>query len=110
MLEEDVDDHTLGGRQENLLDEALVLVVSAVSADELHASPWQRHVEDASVGGVGEVEANDLPRSRLRSSSLRRIHVSKRPTRRGVTLTLNPATFCPDENHPASEQLAVDVW
>ena len=60
LLEEDVDHDPLGRRQENLVDEALVLVVSAVSADELHASSRQRHVEDASVGGVGEVEAHDL--------------------------------------------------
>ena len=60
LLEENVDDEPLGRRQENLLDEALVFVVSAVSADELHASSRQRHVEHAGVGGVGEVEAHDL--------------------------------------------------
>ena len=60
LLEEDVDDEPLGRRQENLVDEAFVLVVSAVSADELHASSGQRHVEHAGVCGVGEVEAHDL--------------------------------------------------
>ena len=60
LLEEHVYYEPLGRRQENLFDEALVLVVAAVSADELHASTWQRHVEDASVGSVGEVEAHDL--------------------------------------------------
>ena len=60
LLEEDVDDEPLGRRQQDLLDEPLVLVVSAVSADQLHASSRERHVEHAGVGGVGEVEAHDL--------------------------------------------------
>jgi hypothetical protein len=34
--------------------------VAGVGADQLHLRARQRHVEDARVGGVGEVEAHDL--------------------------------------------------
>ena len=60
LREEHVDDDALGGREQDLVDELLVLVVAGVGADELHLRARQRHVEDARVGGVREVEAHDL--------------------------------------------------
>ena len=60
LTEEDVDDHALGGSDEHLFDELLVLVVAAVSADELHPGPGQGDVEDARVRGVGQVETHHL--------------------------------------------------
>ena len=60
VVEEDVDDDALGGREQHLLDEFLLLVVAAVGADELHPRPRKRDVEDARVGRVREVEAHDL--------------------------------------------------
>ena len=38
LVEEHVDDDALGGREDDLLDELLVLDVAAVAADELHAA------------------------------------------------------------------------
>ncbi len=60
LLEEDVDDDALGGSKQHLFDELLTLVVTAVGADELHPCARQGDVEDAGVGRVREVEANDL--------------------------------------------------
>ena len=60
LLEEHVDHDPLRRRQDHRLDELLVLVAAAVAADELHPGARQRDVEDAGVGGVGQVEADDL--------------------------------------------------
>ena len=60
VRKEHVDDDTLGGGEQDLVDELLALVVAGVGADQLHLRARQRHVEDARVGGVGEVEAHDL--------------------------------------------------
>ena len=60
LLEERVDDDPLGRREHDRLDELLALDTAAVAADELQPRPRQRDVEDARVGGVREVEANDL--------------------------------------------------
>ena len=38
-LEAHVDDDPLGGRQDDVLDELLVLDAAAVAADELHPAP-----------------------------------------------------------------------
>ena len=37
-----------------------MLVSAAVASDEFHARAWQRNLEDACVGGIGQVEADDL--------------------------------------------------
>ena len=60
VREEHVHDDTLGGGEQDLVDEFLALVVAGVGADQLHLRARQRHVEDTSVRGVGEVEAHDL--------------------------------------------------
>ena len=60
LLEERVDDDPLGRCEHDRLDELLALDTAAVAADELQPRPRQRDVEDARVGGVREVEANDL--------------------------------------------------
>ena len=63
-LEQDVDHHSLRGRQDDVLDEPLVLDMPAVAADQLHACARQSDLEDAGVGGIGQVEADDLVSSR----------------------------------------------
>ena len=60
VRKEHVDDDTLGGGEQDLVDQFLALVVAGIGADQLHLRARQRHVEDARVGGVGEVEAHDL--------------------------------------------------
>jgi hypothetical protein len=60
LREEDVDNDPLGGREQHLLDKLLVLVATAVGADELHARAGQGDVEDAGVRRVGQEEADDL--------------------------------------------------
>ena len=65
LAEQDVHDDALGGSQEHLLDELLVLVVPAVPAHELHPGTRDRHVEDPRVRRVREVEADNLASLRL---------------------------------------------
>ena len=60
LLEQHVDDHALGGSEDDRVDELLALVAAAVPAHELHSRARQRDVEDARVRGVGQVEADDL--------------------------------------------------
>ena len=60
IREKHIDYNTLGGGEQDLVDELVVLVVAGVGADQLHLRARQRHVEDARVRGVGEVEAHDL--------------------------------------------------
>ena len=65
LVEQDVHDHTLGGSEDDILDELLVLDVAAVAADELHARARQRDLERPGVRGVREVEAHDLAELRV---------------------------------------------
>ena len=65
LVEQDVHDHALGGREDDVLDELLVLDVAAVAADELHARARQRDLERPRVRGVREVEADDLAEPRV---------------------------------------------
>jgi hypothetical protein len=67
LFEVGVHDDALRGGQEHLLDEYLLLVVTAVAADELQRGSRQRDVEDTGVGGVGEVETDDLAAGCLES-------------------------------------------
>ena len=60
LLEEHVDDDALRRGEDHRVDEGLALVAAAVAADELHTRAGQRDVEDTRVGGVGQVEADDL--------------------------------------------------
>ena len=64
-LEEHVEDHALRRRQDRLLDDLLALAAAAVAADELHARPGQLDLEDARVGGVGQIQAHHLALPRL---------------------------------------------
>ena len=64
LIEQHIDDDALGRGDEQLVDVLLALVVPAVGTDELHASAGQRHVEHASVSGVRQEEADDLPATR----------------------------------------------
>jgi hypothetical protein len=59
-VEQDVDDDPLGRREDDVLDELLVLDPAAVAADELHPRARQRDLEYARVRRVGEVEAHDF--------------------------------------------------
>ena len=61
-VEAHVDDRALRRRQDHGVDELLVLAAAAVAADELHPPAADGDVEHARVGGVDEVEANDLAR------------------------------------------------
>ena len=65
LVEQDVDDHPLGGRENHLVDELLVLDVPAVAANQLHPCPRQRDLEGARVRGVRQVEADDLTEPRV---------------------------------------------
>jgi hypothetical protein len=60
LLEQHVDHRPLGGSQDDLFDELLVLHPPAVAADELHPCAGQRDLEHPGVGGVGQVDAHDL--------------------------------------------------
>ena len=60
LVEEHVDDDALGGRKDDVLDHLLALVVAAVAADELHPRTGDADLEDARVGRVGQIEADDL--------------------------------------------------
>ena len=60
LSEEHVDDDALRRSQDHRVDELLVLVAAAVATDQLHLRARQRHLEHASVGRVGQVEADDL--------------------------------------------------
>src|SRR5215208_2269140 len=59
-VEQHVDDRPLRGRKQDLLDEPLVLVSTAVAPDKLHAGAAKREVEDTRVRRVHEVEAHYL--------------------------------------------------
>ena len=59
-VEAHVDDRALGRRENDRLDELLPLAAAAVAADELHPAAADGDVEHARVGGVDQVEANDL--------------------------------------------------
>ena len=65
IWEEHVHDDALGRGEQDLVDELLVLVVAGVGADQLHLRARQRHIEDARVRGVREVEAHHLAVPRL---------------------------------------------
>src|SRR5581483_1445224 len=58
LVEQRVDDHPLGRRQYDVLDEMFVLDVAAVAANELDSRSGERDPEDAGVRGVREVEPN----------------------------------------------------
>ena len=60
-VEQDVDNRSLRGCQPNLVDEGFLLVASAVPANELHAGTREGDVEDAGIGGVDQVKADDVP-------------------------------------------------
>ena len=60
LVEQDVDDDPLGGRENDRLDELFLLAAAAVAADELHLRARKRDVEDARVRGVRQVDPNDL--------------------------------------------------
>ena len=62
---EHVHDDTLGRGEQDVADELLVLVVAGVGADQLHLRARQRHIEDARVRGVREVEARHLALRRV---------------------------------------------
>ena len=68
-VEEDVEDDPLGRREDHRLDELLVLAAAAVAADDLHPCVGDGEVEDAGVGGVGEVEADHLVPPRARGAA-----------------------------------------
>jgi hypothetical protein len=59
-IEEDIDDYALGWSDDYVFDELLVLHMAAVAADQLHPGSRHSHPEDTGVGGVSEVEADDL--------------------------------------------------
>ena len=63
-VEQDVDDRPLRGGKDHRLDPDLPFVAAAVCADQLHPRVWDSEVEDAGVGGVGEIEADDLVSAR----------------------------------------------
>ena len=69
LLEQHVDHHSLRRSEDHVVDELLVLDVAAVAADQLHPRPRQRDLEDAGVGGVGQVEAHDLAELRLTATA-----------------------------------------
>ena len=58
--EVDVEDDSFGRRDEDFVNEFLVLVMAAVCAYELHLCARDCDVEDARVRGVRQVETNDL--------------------------------------------------
>ena len=60
LFEQHVHDDALRRRDDDRLDELLALDPAAVAAHELHARARQRDVEDARVGRVRQVEADDL--------------------------------------------------
>ncbi len=60
LLEENVDDDSLRGREDHRVDELLALVAAAIAADELDSRARQGDVEHTRVRSVGQVEANDL--------------------------------------------------
>ena len=59
-VEQDIDDDSLGGSEDHVVDELLVLDVAAVAADELHPRARQLDLEHPRVRGVGQVEADHL--------------------------------------------------
>jgi hypothetical protein len=63
-LEEGIDDDALRRRDEHGIDQLLVLVASAVTADQLQSRTWKRHVEDACVRRIRHIETHDLAASR----------------------------------------------
>ena len=73
-VELDVDDRALRGSEQDLLDERLALVATAVAADELHPSVGDRDVEDPGVGRVDEVEPDDLAQRDARLEALLAVH------------------------------------
>ena len=83
---EDVDDDTLGGSEQNLLDQLLPFVVACVGTDQLHLCAGQCDVEDARIGGVREVEAHDLaaPGLERKVSFTRNEHHVAEPAHRHV--------------------------
>ena len=81
LLEEDVDDDALGWGEDHRVDERLALDAAAVAADELDPRAGQGDVEDARVGGVGQVEADDLVELRRSAGSV------SPPTSSGVAET-----------------------
>ncbi len=92
-----------------------MLVVAAVAADELHPRARQRHVEDARVGGVGQVEAHDLAaparRARGRARRATSITLPKRPIATCVVSDALKGAILPSSirtSSSVSEQLAVD--
>ena len=60
LVEQHVDHYALRRRENHFIDELLVLDMPAVAADQLHSRPRQRNLEHPGVGGVGQVEADDL--------------------------------------------------
>jgi hypothetical protein len=60
LVKEHLDNHTLRWSQNDILDELLVLDVTAVTADQLHPGTRQHNPEDPGVGGIGQVEPHHL--------------------------------------------------
>ena len=86
IWEQHVHDDALGRGEQDLVDELLVLVVAGVSTDQLHLRARQRHVEDARVRGVREVEAHHLaaPRFELQVGLAGDQHYVAEPAHRHV--------------------------
>ena len=64
-VEQHVDNRSFGRREQHSVDERLALVATAVTTDQLRARAANGEVEDARVRRVDEIEAHDLPQSRL---------------------------------------------
>ena len=60
LVEQNVDDEALRGRDQHVVDECLSLVAAAVASDQLHLGTCERQPEDAGVRGVRDEEADDL--------------------------------------------------
>ena len=60
LVEQHVDDGSFRGCDDHRVDDLLTFTASAVAAYELHLGSGKRDVEDACVGGVGQVETDDL--------------------------------------------------
>src|SRR2546428_13689474 len=64
-VEQHVDNRSFGRREQHRVDERLALVATAVTTDQFRARAANGEVEDARVRRVDEIEAHDLPQSRL---------------------------------------------
>ena len=89
LVEQNINHHALRRRENHVLDELLVLDMAAVAAHELHPRPRERNLEHSCVGGVRQVEPDNLAEPRVQGEiglTAHQQHIAEAAHRRVVRL------------------------